>query len=204
MRILLGIFEGGGTLFSRSFSVGVGLVTDSLDSQLVIPGIVYVMTTFYKRSELAFRIGVFLSLGPGLSGAFGGLLAAGLLKHDYAGLVSWQRIFVLEVSSRISSLAPERLTFPVLRRITLTSICRTGNPHRQRRCRHLLHASRRTGQDALVERGGSRTRRSASRDRTPRPDEREDYRQGRPQGYGEPVHLGLHTRLRFHQCELAV
>lgn len=56
------------------------------------------MTTFYKRSELAFRIGVFLSLGPGLSGAFGGLLAAGLLKHDYAGLVSWQRIFVLEVS----------------------------------------------------------------------------------------------------------
>ncbi|GAA5976076.1 hypothetical protein JCM10908_005379 [Rhodotorula pacifica] len=73
VRILLGIFEGG-----------------------VIPGIVYVMTTFYKRSELAFRIGVFLSLGPGLSGAFGGLLAAGLLKHPYAGLHSWQRIFVLE------------------------------------------------------------------------------------------------------------
>lgn len=63
------------------------------------------MTTFYKRSELAFRIGVFLSLGPGLSGAFGGLLAAGLLKHDYAGLVSWQRIFVLEVSSGRLSLA---------------------------------------------------------------------------------------------------
>ncbi|POY72429.1 hypothetical protein BMF94_4255 [Rhodotorula taiwanensis] len=73
VRILLGIFEGG-----------------------VIPGIVYVMTTYYKRSELAFRIGVFLSLGPGLSGAFGGLLAAGLLKHNYAGLHTWQRIFVLE------------------------------------------------------------------------------------------------------------
>ncbi|BGP54458.1 hypothetical protein JCM8202_001536 [Rhodotorula sphaerocarpa] len=73
VRIFLGIFEGG-----------------------VIPGIAFVMTTFYKRSELAFRIGVFLSLGPGLSGAFGGLLAAGLLKHPYAGLHSWQRIFVLE------------------------------------------------------------------------------------------------------------
>jgi hypothetical protein len=144
---------------SSCLFVGTGTRADSPRLPPVIPGIVYVMTTFYKRSELAFRIGVFLSLGPGLSGAFGGLLAAGLLKHDYAGLVSWQRIFVLEVSSRISSLAPERLPFPDLRRATLTFKRHTGNPYRLCRCRHLLHASRRTGQDSLAERGRSRTRR---------------------------------------------
>ncbi|BGP38561.1 hypothetical protein JCM10450v2_002510 [Rhodotorula kratochvilovae] len=70
VRILLGIFEGG-----------------------VIPGIAYLLTRFYTRAELAFRIGVFLSLGPGLSGAFGGLLAAGFLNSDMGSLHTWQRIF---------------------------------------------------------------------------------------------------------------
>ncbi|BGP01408.1 major facilitator superfamily protein [Rhodotorula toruloides] len=73
VRILLGIFEGG-----------------------VIPGIVYLLTRFYTRAELAFRIGVFLSWGPGLSGAFGGLLAAGLLNAKVADLVRWEKIFVVE------------------------------------------------------------------------------------------------------------
>ncbi|GAA6003188.1 uncharacterized protein JCM10292_002909 [Rhodotorula paludigena] len=73
VRILLGIFEGG-----------------------VIPGIAFLLTRFYTRSELAFRVGVFLSLGPGLSGAFGGLLAAGFLNADFPGLRTWQKIFVCE------------------------------------------------------------------------------------------------------------
>ncbi|GEM06815.1 major facilitator superfamily protein [Rhodotorula toruloides] len=73
VRILLGIFEGG-----------------------VIPGIAFLLTRFYTRAELAFRIGVFLSWGPGLSGAFGGLLAAGLLNAKVANLVRWEKIFVVE------------------------------------------------------------------------------------------------------------
>ncbi|GAA5884442.1 hypothetical protein JCM6882_005254 [Rhodosporidiobolus microsporus] len=73
VRIFLGIMEGG-----------------------VIPGIAYVMTLFYRRHELAFRIGVFLSLGPGLSGAFGGLLAAGFLNADIGSLHTWQKIFAME------------------------------------------------------------------------------------------------------------
>ncbi|GAA5898325.1 hypothetical protein JCM8208_006945 [Rhodotorula glutinis] len=73
VRILLGIFEGG-----------------------VIPGIVYLLTRFYTRSELAFRVGVFLSLGPGLSGALGGLLAAGFLNSSVGSLRTWQKIFVCE------------------------------------------------------------------------------------------------------------
>ncbi|GAA6011294.1 hypothetical protein JCM10207_008289 [Rhodosporidiobolus poonsookiae] len=73
VRIFLGIVEGG-----------------------VIPGIAYVMTLFYRRHELAFRIGVFLSLGPGLSGAFGGLLAAGFLNSTIGTLHTWQKIFAME------------------------------------------------------------------------------------------------------------
>ncbi|GAA6038004.1 hypothetical protein JCM8097_009535 [Rhodosporidiobolus ruineniae] len=73
VRILLGIVEGG-----------------------VIPGIAYVCTLFYRRHELAFRIGVFLSLGPGLSGAFGGLLAAGFLNAEIGSLHTWQKIFAME------------------------------------------------------------------------------------------------------------
>ncbi|GAA5956633.1 hypothetical protein JCM10213_000387 [Rhodosporidiobolus nylandii] len=73
VRVLLGIAEGG-----------------------VIPGIAYVMTTYYRRHELAFRIGVFLSLGPGLSGAFGGLLAAGFLNAHIGSLHTWQKIFAME------------------------------------------------------------------------------------------------------------
>ncbi|GAA5967059.1 hypothetical protein JCM11641_000427 [Rhodosporidiobolus odoratus] len=73
VRILLGIVEGG-----------------------VIPGIAYVCSTYYRRHELAFRIGVFLSLGPGLSGAFGGLLAAGFLNASIGSLHTWQKIFAME------------------------------------------------------------------------------------------------------------
>lgn len=58
----------------------------------VIPGIAYLTTRFYTRSEISFRIGVFLSLGPGLSGAFGGLLAAGFLSAPVSGLHSWQKV----------------------------------------------------------------------------------------------------------------
>ncbi|GAA5967061.1 hypothetical protein JCM11641_000428 [Rhodosporidiobolus odoratus] len=75
VRLLLGLFEGG-----------------------VIPGIVFLCSTYYRRSELAFRVGTFLSLGPGLSGAFGGLLAAGFLNVDAGSLHTWQKIFALEGS----------------------------------------------------------------------------------------------------------
>jgi len=54
--------------------------------------------------------------------------------------------------------------------------------------------------DALAQRGGARARRPPSRDRAPRPGPREDDDQGRLQGYCQPVHLGLHARLRLHQC----
>lgn len=53
-RALLGMFEGG-----------------------TLPGIAYYLSNFYRRKELMFRVGVFVS-ACSLSGAFGGLLATGL------------------------------------------------------------------------------------------------------------------------------
>lgn len=63
----------------------------------VIPAIAYLLSKFYRRHELVLRIGIFLALGPTLSGAFGGLLAAGLVNGTTVGSVtSWRKIFLVE------------------------------------------------------------------------------------------------------------
>jgi len=53
-RALLGVFEGG-----------------------TMPGIAFYLSTFYKRRELYFRIGIFISAAS-IAGAFGGLFATAL------------------------------------------------------------------------------------------------------------------------------
>jgi adenylosuccinate synthase len=52
-RAMLGVFEGG-----------------------VMPGLAFFITCFYKRNELLFRIGIYVSAAS-MAGAFGGLLATG-------------------------------------------------------------------------------------------------------------------------------
>jgi len=74
---MLGVFEGG-----------------------VIPGISYYLSLFYRREELSFRIGIFIS-GAALSGSFGGLLAAGLSAIPSWGtsalpMHAWRNIFFIE------------------------------------------------------------------------------------------------------------
>ncbi|KAL8283447.1 hypothetical protein RQP46_005857 [Phenoliferia psychrophenolica] len=74
MRGLLGAFEGG-----------------------VLPAIAFLMSRFYRRHEFVLRLAVMQQLGPNLSGAFGGLLAAGLLGDFTIGsVVSWRKIFLVE------------------------------------------------------------------------------------------------------------
>jgi len=81
------------TTFAPVFSVL------TFSRSIATAGIAYLCTRFYTRSELSFRIGVFLSLGPGLSGAFGGLLAAGFLSADVNGLHTWQKVSLRTLSS---------------------------------------------------------------------------------------------------------
>ncbi|KAK2623790.1 hypothetical protein QTJ16_006971 [Diplocarpon rosae] len=73
VRFLLGIFEAG-----------------------MMPGIAYYLSRWYRRSELAFRLSLYIVMAP-IAGAFGGLLASGILKLDsFGSLHSWRMIFAIE------------------------------------------------------------------------------------------------------------
>lgn len=73
VRALLGVAEGG-----------------------LLPGMVLYLSHFYRREELALRIGIFYTAAS-LSGAFGGLLARGLSAIGPAGgLEGWRWIFIIE------------------------------------------------------------------------------------------------------------
>ncbi|PVH72217.1 MFS general substrate transporter, partial [Cadophora sp. DSE1049] len=73
VRFLLGIFEAG-----------------------MMPGIAYYLSRWYRRSELAFRLSLYIVMAP-LAGAFGGLLASGILKLSHFGsLHTWRMIFAIE------------------------------------------------------------------------------------------------------------
>ncbi|KAJ4494769.1 MFS general substrate transporter [Lentinula edodes] len=62
----------------------------------MFPGIVLYLSSFYTRSELAFRVAVFFS-SASLSGAFSGLLAAAIINMDgISGKPGWAWIFILE------------------------------------------------------------------------------------------------------------
>ncbi|CAI4214685.1 unnamed protein product [Parascedosporium putredinis] len=76
-RAILGIFEGG-----------------------TFPGIAFYLSSFYKRKELLFRVGIYVSAAS-FAGAFGGLLAAGLSKIPEWGaagarIYKWRNIFFFE------------------------------------------------------------------------------------------------------------
>ena len=73
VRFLLGLFEAG-----------------------MLPGVAYYMSRWYRRSELVFRLSLYIIMAP-LAGAFGGLLASGILKiHHFGGLRNWRMIFAIE------------------------------------------------------------------------------------------------------------
>ncbi|CAG8572509.1 4099_t:CDS:2 [Dentiscutata heterogama] len=71
-RFLLGVFEAG-----------------------LIPGMIYYITIWYKRSEQNYRVGAILS-GPTFAGALSGLLSYAIISllDSKAGLGGWQWIFL--------------------------------------------------------------------------------------------------------------
>src|SRR6266536_2137815 len=72
-RVFLGIAEGG-----------------------LFPGISYFITTWYRRTEVGFRIALFFSAATA-AGAFGGLLARGISElNGKGGKAGWAWIFILE------------------------------------------------------------------------------------------------------------
>ena len=73
LRVILGIFEAG-----------------------LFPGAVYLLSTWYKRHEVAVRNSIFYLIGIVASG-FGGILAYGLQQMDgLQGEEGWRWIFIIE------------------------------------------------------------------------------------------------------------
>jgi MFS family permease len=73
VRFLLGVFEAG-----------------------MLPGVAYYLSRWYRRSELTFRLSLYIVMAP-LAGAFGGLLASGILTMSHMGeLKTWRMIFAIE------------------------------------------------------------------------------------------------------------
>lgn len=58
-----------------------------------LPSVVFYLSQFYTRGELARRIGVFYAASA-ISGAFSGLLAFGIFQIKSTKLYSWQYLFV--------------------------------------------------------------------------------------------------------------
>lgn len=55
------------------------------DCSLFSPGIAFYLSSFYKRKELYFRVGIYVSAAS-IAGAFGGLLAAGFSQIPEWGI----------------------------------------------------------------------------------------------------------------------
>ncbi|KAK0113445.1 hypothetical protein ONS95_013703 [Cadophora gregata] len=73
VRFFLGVFEAG-----------------------MLPGIAYYLSRWYRRSELVFRLSLYIIAAP-LAGAFGGLLASAILRLDsFGSFKSWRMLFAIE------------------------------------------------------------------------------------------------------------
>ncbi|KAL4889342.1 major facilitator superfamily domain-containing protein [Aspergillus ambiguus] len=66
------------------------------------PGVLLVLSSWYKRTEQSRRFGVYISAAI-LSGAFGGLLAAGIIQglEGAHGLRGWRWLFIVEGAATV-------------------------------------------------------------------------------------------------------
>ncbi|KAJ7932431.1 major facilitator superfamily domain-containing protein [Mycena leptocephala] len=61
----------------------------------MLPAVVYYLSTFYKRNELASRVGLFYAAAS-IAGAFSGLIAYGVFHIQHSKYHSWQFLFWIE------------------------------------------------------------------------------------------------------------
>ncbi|KAJ6509502.1 major facilitator superfamily domain-containing protein [Mycena vitilis] len=77
-----------GFIFAIRFFLGI------FESPM-LPAVVYYLSTFYKRNELASRVGVFYAAAS-IAGAFSGLIAYGVFHIQHSKYHSWQFLFWIE------------------------------------------------------------------------------------------------------------
>ncbi|KAJ7103562.1 major facilitator superfamily domain-containing protein [Mycena belliarum] len=61
----------------------------------MLPAVVYYLSTFYKRNELASRVGLFYAAAS-IAGAFSGLIAYGVFHIQHSKYHAWQFLFWIE------------------------------------------------------------------------------------------------------------
>ncbi|KAL5116161.1 hypothetical protein ACEQ8H_005937 [Pleosporales sp. CAS-2024a] len=86
-----------GTAFvhNRHSAAGVRFILGIFEAGM-LPGIAYYLSRWYRRSELALRLSLYIVMAP-LAGAFGGLLASAILTLDsFGSLKRWRMIFAIE------------------------------------------------------------------------------------------------------------
>lgn len=91
MRFVLGIFEAG--LFPGKSTITAPALRVLILIQI---GCIYLISMYYERYELQWRLSLFFSASI-IAGAFGGLLAYGLVKMDgLGGYEGFRWIFIIE------------------------------------------------------------------------------------------------------------
>ncbi|EJD41283.1 putative high-affinity nicotinic acid transporter [Auricularia subglabra TFB-10046 SS5] len=90
---------GGLTLLSAAAKNFGGIMTLrvllAVSEAACLPGVVYYLSSFYTRGELARRVGIFYAASS-IAGAFGGLLAFGVFQIKTSKLKGWQILFIVE------------------------------------------------------------------------------------------------------------
>jgi hypothetical protein len=79
------------------------MCTDMKIEAPFFPGVLFYLSKWYTKSELNLRMSIFYS-GSLISGAFGSLIAAGILSglDGARGLAAWQWLYIIEGERRMS------------------------------------------------------------------------------------------------------
>ncbi|KAF4606672.1 hypothetical protein EYR38_000726 [Pleurotus pulmonarius] len=88
MSILAAVATNFGEIFAIRFFLGIF-------ESAMLPGVVYYLSTFYKRNELASRLGIFYAAAS-IAGAFSGLIAFGVFHIHDPNHHGWQYLFWIE------------------------------------------------------------------------------------------------------------
>ncbi|KAJ1325299.1 MFS transporter ACS family allantoate permease [Microdochium nivale] len=95
--IMFGVVTLGTAFISNSAGFYVVRVLLGLTESFQFPGLSYVISRYYRRSEVTTRVSFFMLAAAGFAGGFGGLLASALLALGKIGTVTgWRNIFLVE------------------------------------------------------------------------------------------------------------
>jgi hypothetical protein len=86
-----------GTKRQCSFDVPISNIDPGLSESAFFPLVIYYLTTFYRRGELARRLAIFYA-ASNIANAFSGLLAFGVFRIKNTHLYSWKYLFLIEGS----------------------------------------------------------------------------------------------------------